>query len=358
MIKGIPKVSIIVPIYNIERYLSRCLESLLTQTLTEIEIIVINDGSTDLSLDILEKYAEQDERIKIINKTNGGVSSARNAGITAARGEYIGFVDPDDWVAVDMYRSMFNIANEEKADIVMCTYLREFGSHSKAKNFNLPEKVIYNNEEIKTTIMRRLIGPLENEMANPELLDAWGTVWSKLYRTDLLRKNDLRFIDLQEIGTNEDSLFNIEASYYANRFAFINKPFYHYWRENSNSLTSNYKPNLMSQWFNLYNRITTFLEEKKLPTEYKLALNNRICLNTMGLGLNTISLDNKANAFMKAKKIDTILKNEKIRKSFIQFDLEHFPIIWKVFFGFAKYRFSIGFYFLLIALEWMRKTVK
>ncbi|MDF2903479.1 MAG: glycosyltransferase, partial [Bacillus sp. (in: firmicutes)] len=335
-----PKVSIIVPIYNIERYLSRCLNSLLTQTLPEIEVIAVNDGSTDSSVTILEQYAEKDDRIKIINKSNGGVSSARNVGMSLASGEYIGFVDPDDWVETDMYKTMYNSAIAEKVDIVMCSYLREFGNHSKEKNFNLPEKVIYNNEEVKTKLMRRLIGPLENEVANPELLDAWGTVWSKIYKTDLLKNNELSFIDLKEIGTNEDSLFNIEAFYYSNSFVFINKPFYHYWRENSSSLTSNYKPELLSQWFSLYKRITNFLNEKNLPQEYKLALNNRICLNTMGLGLNTISKNNKSNQYEKIKKIDTILNNEKIKKSFRHFDLSHFPMIWKVFFSFAKYRFS------------------
>src|SRR4051794_17458760 len=125
-----PKISIIVPIYNVEEYLRRCLDSLLTQSLTDIEVIAINDGSPDSSLQILNHYALKDNRLKIIDQSNGGVSSARNAGIEAANGEYIGFVDPDDWVDKEMYKIMYQTAVTEQADIVMCSYMREFGSHS------------------------------------------------------------------------------------------------------------------------------------------------------------------------------------------------------------------------------------
>ena len=118
-----PTVSIIVPIYNVEKYLGRCLDSLLAQTLKNIEIIAVNDGSTDLSLKILKEYSIKDSRIKIINKPNGGVSSARNEGIQLASGEFIGFVDPDDWVDPEMYEDMVNHAKNEKADIVMCSYI-------------------------------------------------------------------------------------------------------------------------------------------------------------------------------------------------------------------------------------------
>ena len=273
-----PKISIIVPVYNVEKYLSRCLESLLTQSFKDIEIIAINDGSTDSSLQILNNYAVKDDRLKVIDKANGGVSSARNAGIDAASGDYIGFVDPDDWIDSDMYEIMYQTAQTEKADIVMCSYIREFGSHSKEKDFHLPEKVCYYNEEVQTNIMRRLVGPLNEEVGNPELLDAWGTVWSKIYKTELIKENELWFTDLSKIGTNEDTLFNIQAFYYANSFVFLNQPFYHYWRANDTSVTSGYKPNLMNQWFNLYNIIESFLNEKGLDEDYYTALNNRICL--------------------------------------------------------------------------------
>lgn len=352
-----PKVSIVVPIFNVEAYLGRCLDSLLSQTMEDIEIIAVNDGSTDASLHILQQYADQDQRIVVINKENGGVSSARNEGIHAAQGDYIGFVDPDDWVDQEMYEAMYSEAMAEKADVVMCTYFREFGTHSKEKVFPLPEKVCYRQEEVQDNMLRRLIGPLKEEIANPEFLDAWGTVWSKLYRADIIRQNGLRFIDLQVIGTNEDSLFNIHAFYHIQKFVFMNKPYYHYWRVNNTSVTSGYKPDLKEKWFSLYDSIESFIADKQLPTEYASALNNRICLNMLGLGLNTISMSNQTSAIMKIRKMDTILKDHRIKQSFKQFDTAYCSMVWKVFYLCAKFRFTIGFYFMLLTIDRLRKMI-
>ena len=101
-----PKISVIVPVYNVEKYLARCLDSIINQTLADIEIICINDGSTDNSLEILNDYAKKDSRIKIIDQTNAGLSCARNAGMQIAQGEYIGFVDSDDWIDLDFYEKL------------------------------------------------------------------------------------------------------------------------------------------------------------------------------------------------------------------------------------------------------------
>lgn len=353
-----PKVSIIVPVYNAERYLGRCLDSLVEQNLSDIEIIAVNDGSTDSSKKILEEYRHKDKRIKIIHKTNAGVSSARNFGIELAKGEFIGFVDSDDWVDKEMYNVLYDTATKENADIIMCTYIREFGSHSKKKIFNLPSKISYNDDDVKTKIMRRLIGPVNEEIANPELLDAWGTVWSKLYRTDLVKQNNLTFSHLQEIGTNEDSLFNILAVFHAQSFIFINTPYYHYWRENDGSVTSGFKPYLIDQWFNLYSKIRSFIEEHKLDANFQIALNNRICLNILGLGFNTISKGNNDSFIMKIRKINSILNDQRIIRSFKQLELSHFSITWRAFYFCAKVRFSLGVYLMLIAINFLRKTVR
>ncbi|MFS0638315.1 glycosyltransferase [Mesobacillus foraminis] len=350
-----PKVSIIVPVFNVEKYISRCLDSILNQSLGEIEIIAVNDGSTDSSLDIMKNFEAKDDRIKVINKRNGGVSSARNEGLSVAAGEFIGFVDPDDWVDENMYESLYKTAIENKAEIVMCSYIREFGSHSKEKDFNTADKVFYHGDEVRTKMMRRLVGPLKEEIGNPELLDAWGTVWSKLYSADLILKNGLCFSDLKEIGTNEDSLFNVQAFYYANSFCFINEPYYHYWRVNEGSVTTGYKPALFEQWFNLYNRLETFLEEKEMEAEYYQALNNRVCLNILGLGLNTISKSNHSPIEDKIGNLKSYLNDERIKRSFKQLELSFFPIVWKAFYFCAKARLPLGLYVMLMSIESLRK---
>ncbi|HGH7181627.1 glycosyltransferase family 2 protein [Bacillus luti] len=352
------KISVIVPIYNMECYLRRCLDSLIVQSYSDLEIIAINDGSTDKSLDILYEYAQRDSRIIVIEKENNGVSSARNMGIEMATGAYIGFVDPDDWIDENMYESMYSTAIKRNADIVMCTYVREFGEYSKVKKFNCPREFCYKGEEVQLKMMRRLIGPLKDEIANPEFLDAWGTVWSKLYRTEILKNNNVNFTDLNVIGTNEDSLFNIYAFYYAEVFVFLNEPYYHYWKTNEKSVTSRYKPNLVDQWFTLYKIIENFLKEKMVPEEFYVALNNRICLNVLGLGLNMLSEGEKISFITKIKKLRLILNDKRIKRSFRGFDLKYFPVYWKVFYFCAKFRFSFGVCIILVLIDRLRKLVR
>lgn len=353
-----PLVSIVVPVYNMEKYLDRCLDSLITQDLKEIEIITVNDGSTDTSRQILSDYAQKDSRIIVLDQPNGGVSSARNFGIQVSQGKYIGFVDPDDWIDPEMYKDMYQTAFHHQADIVMCSYMREFSSHSKEKEFHLPSRMYIQDEEVKSKIMRRLVGPLNEEVASPELLDSWGTVWSKLYRTTLIKENGLQFVDLQEIGTNEDSLFNIQAFYHTNSFVFINQPYYHYWRENSQSVTSGYKPNLIQQWGTLHDYIHRYIREKQLNNDFDLALRNRICIGTLGLGLNTISKRNTSSPLMKIKSIKSILNETQIKRSFKQLDLSHFPIVWKAFYFCAKIRSAAGLYVMLITIDRLRKLMR
>lgn len=117
-----PKISVIIPVYNVEQYLPQCLDSLKNQILSDLEFICINDGSVDGSLDILQAYAAEDHRFVIINQKNRGQGYARNKGLEAASGEYIGFVDPDDWVEPDMYEQMYNLAEKYNADTVECNY--------------------------------------------------------------------------------------------------------------------------------------------------------------------------------------------------------------------------------------------
>ncbi len=119
-----PKISIIVPVYNVENYLKKCLDSIVNQTFKDIEIILINDGSTDNSLNICKEYAKKDHRIRLINKPNGGLSSARNVGIDLSTGEYLGFVDSDDWIALNMYEKLYNLCKIFNADISQCKYIR------------------------------------------------------------------------------------------------------------------------------------------------------------------------------------------------------------------------------------------
>ena len=164
-----PLVSVLIPVYNVEDYLERCLDSVLNQTLTQIEVICVNDGSTDRSPEILKEYQENDSRIVIVNKQNGGLPSARNAGIEKARGEYVGFVDSDDYVQPNMFEKLYKTAKAEKSDVVICganilpevprasdwLYACLSPSHRKYEKFD-PE-MLFNDMTVTPFLWRTLI---------------------------------------------------------------------------------------------------------------------------------------------------------------------------------------------------------
>ena len=172
------KVSIIVPVYNVEKYLERCLNSLINQTLKEIEIICINDGSTDNSKLILEKYASDDSRIKIINQENQGLSIARNNGLKAAKGEYIGYVDSDDWISENFYELLYNNAMKYGADIACGEIVRP--NASKHKNFLSLSKIkTYTKTEDKYSAC---------------YIPRKSYVWNKIYRRECLVASKVQFV--------------------------------------------------------------------------------------------------------------------------------------------------------------------
>lgn len=199
-----PKISVIIPVYNVEPYLRRCLDSVIRQTYTNLEIILVDDGSTDGSSAVCDEYKEKDSRILVIHKENGGVSSARNAGLEMATGEWIGFVDSDDWVETDMYEYLYELAKEHETDVAQCAVAMENGSQRETlfSAVNVPSKGI-TRENLKI---------LSNSVCN------------KLYRSAPV--NGLSFECTYPIG--EDALFNVAVLARSSSFVFSPAAKYHY----------------------------------------------------------------------------------------------------------------------------------
>ena len=207
------KVSIVVPVYNAEETLERCLDSLRKQTLKDIEIICVNDGSTDKSGEILEKYAAHDARFKIITQENKYIGAARNAGIDAATGEYVGFLDNDDWVSVDYYEDLYNQAKKYDADMAVA-----------AQGYTVTNRVSQNLN--KTSLIMFLMK--HDVLDNPSSY-FWNMsrfVWDKLYRRSFLEKYQVRS-SLRRVFF-EDFFFVLQAEMYANRIAVAHQA-QHYW---------------------------------------------------------------------------------------------------------------------------------
>ena len=171
-------ISVIVPVYNIRKYLPRCIESILAQTLSELEVLLVNDGSTDGCYEICESYRRQDSRIKVIHKVNGGLVSARKAGMKAASGDYIAFVDGDDWIEPDMYERMYQKLMEQDVDIVMCGRYEDVGDISKRVYHGIPEGR-YGKEEMLRAVYHQMIS--KGDFFEYGILPV---IWDKLFRRD------------------------------------------------------------------------------------------------------------------------------------------------------------------------------
>ena len=156
------KVSIIIPVYNVQKYLRKCLDSIVNQTFKNIEIIIINDGSSDNSLNICKEYSKKDKRINIINKHNEGVSKARNTGLLYATGEYISFIDSDDWVEQNMIEELYNSITSNKADLCICNFIKENKNKRDYIKSNINQKILI-GKEIKDYLTIPLIEREDNE---------------------------------------------------------------------------------------------------------------------------------------------------------------------------------------------------
>lgn len=206
-------ISVIIPVYNVEPYLRQCIDSIISQTYTDLEVLLIVDGSPDNCGEICEEYARKDKRIKAFHTKNNGLSSARNYGILHANGEYIGFLDSDDWIEPEMYSDLLERIEVTGADICMCGYRKE---DDPSEYIFQPDEVIYNRTEALNALLK---GKINN------------SVWNKLYRRELFR--EVRFPD----GKNfEDVIILNELLWTAKRVAVISAPLYHY-RVRQNSIT-------------------------------------------------------------------------------------------------------------------------
>lgn len=205
------KISVVVPIYNVEKYLARCLDSLVKQTLKDIEIICINDGSLDNSNKIAQSYAKKDSRIILINQANKGLSAARNVGIDAARGKYISFVDSDDWIDLDFLEKLYIVAEKYNADATCASILRP---HDSGKN---PYKIKFEIEQILSSVTEKY-----RVLEIPRKC----YVWNKIYKLDELKRQGLRFV---EGVTYEDMYFTIRFLYYCKEIVTVPDTCYHYY---------------------------------------------------------------------------------------------------------------------------------
>lgn len=251
------KVSILIPVYNVEQYLVQCMDSVVNQTLKDIEIICVNDGSKDNSLSILQSYAEKDDRIVIIDKENGGYGIGMNVSLAKATGEYIGIVEPDDFVPLEMFGELYEKAHENDLDFIKADFYRfstnEDGSLDKTYVSLTPNKDDYN----------KVFNPSETPAAIKYVMNTW----SGIYKRSFLEENHIRHNETPG-ASYQDNGFWMQTFIFAKRAMIVNKPYYMNRRDNPNS--SVYNPNKVYTMNIEYDHIRDiFMEHPDLWERFK-----------------------------------------------------------------------------------------
>lgn len=252
------KVSVVVPVYNVERYLPVCLESLINQTLKNIEIICINDGTKDNSPAILEMYQKKDARIKIINQKNQGLSVSRNNGLQAAEGEYVAFVDSDDWIDNDFLEKLYFAAKKYDSDVAAGDFYRQ-GKILKSKKLNIKTELFYTDTALK---------------AKHTMVPRYNYVWNKLYRRAFLLNNNLFF---PQGKFYEDMYWTIRVIKESNGLVTVPDTFYHY-RKVKGSIVTQKSINYQLDRFTAEKDMLDYMKANNIPVlvPYKYGQKERL----------------------------------------------------------------------------------
>ena len=321
------KISVIVPVYNAEQYLNRCLDSIIRQTYKNIEILLIDDGSTDKSLDICKEYENKDARIIVIHQENKGVSAARNNGLEHAVGEYIAFVDSDDYIDTNMYQSMLEISRRYNADIVLCDCLKEYKDHSALYTHPIREG-FYNKNQLEEEYYQHLI-MMEN-IEYPATISNW---------LMLIKNNNVpRYIE--GIKYSEDLLFGAQAVFSASSFYYMKgSAYYHYNCTNANSATHVYHEDKWENYQQLHKYTKDYFQD--------IIFDEQIAKMLVFFVYNTLNDIRFIDIKGKKSRAMTILNDPEVRKAFNTLKIYKLPITnkLKLLTLLYKYRIGVGWIF-------------
>ena len=320
---GMDLISLIVPIYNAEEFLGECIESILNQTYTNIELILVNDGSTDSSLDICNKYKEMDSRIKLICKTNSGVSDTRNQGINSASGKYICFVDADDIIKKDFVEVLHAEIVNNDIDIVFCNFEYDYSGKLIKKKPRLLAGV-YNISDIKNIIIDD--GTMSGIL--------FGSVWGAIYKKSIIDGNNIKFN--KDIRLNEDGLFNIEYVMSIKRIKVLSEHYIYIYRQIQGSLTNTYYVE------NVYSAATEKIAELFKGQEINMNLTEQLGARRVSeafwMLLNLCKPSSLDDYKVTIKKLKWLLNNHELESSYQFINLKKINIYKHIYYILMKYK--------------------
>lgn len=338
--------SIIVPIYNIEQFLEKCIDSILSQSFTDFELILVDDGSTDSCGAICDRYAETDSRIHIIHKANGGLVSARKAGLRAASGTYVSYVDGDDWIDRDMYRYMIYNAQTYNCDLVMCDVEHE---HYPKKIRDLTGKTLetgyYGRKELEEKIF-----PIMLYGGMFYYFGIYPVIWNKLFRRDKLLKHQFAIDD--NIKNGEDAacvypyFLEIESMY------FMKDQYLYHYRHSSVQMTVAYDKDSFSRFKSLYN---FFNQSNLAKSEYRGQLDFYYSNSVKTIISNELKKENKISFRKKLKNINEIIRFSNSQGFVDRMNIDDFPAKHRLYFKLFKKSHTLTLVLCIKAVKLLRK---
>lgn len=299
------KVSVIIPVYKVEKYLRKCLDSVIYQTYRDLEIIIIDDGSPDGCGAICDEYARKDDRISVIHKKNEGLCAARNDGLKLVSGKWVLFVDSDDWCELDLVQKAVKAAEEKDVDILLFNPYRNIDEDNSKEIKAFPKEFETADKSIISDMQLLALSTVYNPMGG-----TWsqGFPWDKLFSTDLILGNNLKFAT--NVKANEDVIFNLNAFQFAKRIAYIDCTLYHY-RLNPTSIGYKYTPDRVQIDKDVYEEMYTIGKKYGLSEKYFEALNIRTIGNISRWGLRCFfHKDNKDSFIVKRSELKRSLQAE------------------------------------------------
>lgn len=329
-------ISVIIPVYNVEKYLEQCLDSVMNQTMKELEIILVNDGSTDNSGHICDRYAKKDSRIVVIHKENQGLAAARQSGLDVARGEYIGFVDSDDWLELNMYEEMFQVAKKTDSDIVFCNVYR----NEDKKEQVYFEPGYYSREQMIETIFPRLLAGFDENGEENTL--RWCN-WLRLYKKEVIDNNNICFDT--RFRRCQDLPFTFECTIHADSYYYLGNSYLYHNRMNYESLSKGYTKNM----WGLIKPLILYLKnvvDNYHEYNFENQMNRRAALFVFECCENENKPNNKRTLKERLKTIRSIMNDKDAKMWINQLDLSGMRRIHKLYAICFKYRLAVIFYLL------------
>lgn len=330
----IVKISVIIPVYNVEQYLRQCLDSVINQKFHDMEIILVNDGSTDDSLSICQEYREKDKRIVLIDQKNAGLAAARQAGLEYAGGEYVTFVDSDDWLEVEMYEKMYQAAAESGAEIVFCNVYR---NESKKEAPYLPSG-FYDRQAMIQNIFPRLLAGFDKDGCENTI--RWCN-WLRLYKKSLIDKNHIRFD--KRFRRSQDLPFTFECTLHAGSYYYLGEDYLYHNRMNYDSLSKGYTKNM----WQLIKPLILYLQnvvDNYQEYDFQEQMNRRAALFVFECCENENKPNNKRKLWQRLKTIREIMHDSDAKRWVKEMNVEGMRKVNKIYALCFKFHLPIVFY--------------